>query len=571
MRQKRNTYTNLDDYFLFYQGHQLYQDDEVCRKNYEIAGLQEVKIKLLTAIAENKKIKVYADYDADGINSAALSQLLVSAIFYGLKAIPEEGVRQAFREVGIETDISPFLSAATPNFATHIPRRFSEGYGIKPASLDSIDADVLITVDNGISAIEAVELAKRKGMEVIVLDHHLPQTNANNRPVYPNADILIDPEAIPSSADYNGYCGAGLVFKLIEAVMPSNTALHNKAAALAAIGTIADVVPLTKDNRRIVKQGLQSINCYQAPIGLMQMVASCGLTGRVGVEDISYGIGPMINAAGRMFDDGGQEVLNTLLESNPDIALVKALQLKEVNTKRKSMVDAQMSMINIDNSDPINFILVNPLSDDPIAGILGLIAGKLTEITNKPSFVFTCNNGICSGSARSDDEAVNPVINMLNTCRNLLSGFGGHAGAAGFSFPVQNMQQIHWVLSSYPVVPHDKTLYYDLDLNPTEAFAAIHKLSLMEPFGKGMPRPVFRVPVNFGTGTTSFYRVLGKDQKTIQFMLPGNIKAIGFGLAERFFADRTPYSMLLYGDLCFEYYKGNRSVMFRILDYDRTV
>lgn len=569
MRQKRNAnaYTNLDEYFLFYQGHPLLLDNEICQKKYEITGLQAIKKRLLAAIAQNKKIQIYADYDADGISSGGLLHLLISSIFYGLKAIPEDGVRQAFEGAGIEADISPFLSAATPNFAIHIPRRFSEGYGIKPASLDSIDADLLITVDNGISAIEAIKAAKRKGIEVIVLDHHLPQQDSGNNPIYPNADILVDPEAIPGSADYDGYCGAGLAFKLIEAVMPRNKPLQDKASALAAIGTIADVVPLTKDNRRIVKQGLQALNHNIAPMGIVQMLASCGLSGRVGVEDISFGVAPMINAAGRLYDDGGEKVLYTMLESNPDIALSRAFQLKEVNAKRKAMVNAQMSVIKTDNSDPVNFILCSPLSDDPITGILGLIAGKLAELTGKPSFVFACNNGICSGSARSDDETINPVISMLDRSRDLLSGFGGHAGAAGFSFPVQNMPQVHQALSSYPVIPHDRTLYYDLDLNPAEASAAMQKLSLMEPFGKGMPRPVFRVPVSFGG--TSFYRIIGKNQNTVQFLLPGNIKAIGFGMAERFFADGAPNNMFLYGDLCMEYYKGTQSVMFRIQDYDR--
>ncbi|MBR1866359.1 MAG: ssDNA exonuclease RecJ2, partial [Lachnospiraceae bacterium] len=449
----------------------------------------------------------------------------------------------------------------------HIPRRFSEGYGIKPSSIDDIEADLLITVDNGIAAAEAIKIAKEKGMKVIIMDHHLPALDAEGEVIRPEADILVDPEAFPETADFDGYCGAGLTLKLIEKMFPKNVNLITKASAFAAIGTVADIVPLKEDNRRIVRKGLEAMNSNNMVMGLADLIMESGLSGHVDSESIAFKLAPTFNASGRLEDEGGQNVLAALMNKDPMGALVMAKQLIEINEKRKALIDDAISKVEIREEDPVNFTFYMDPDGTNVTGIVGLIAGKLAESTGKPSFAFTLDDsGVMKGSARSDDEDQNNVYLMLKSAEKYLLGFGGHKGAAGFSFAPENLENVFAALKAYPTKPHDPNLYYDLDLDPTEAYHTLSIMDQMEPFGKGMDRPVFRIEAHFSG--TEWYQTMGEEKQHLRFDLPGNLKAVAFHLAEQYEKDGFPMDVYLYGTLCWNYYKDRKYTQFRVDSYE---
>lgn len=198
-----------------------------------IMGMEEAADILLHAIESKSPITIVGDYDADGITSTAI-------LWHVLRYL----------------DVTP---------RTRLPKRYSEGYGLSMRVVDEIDSGVVITVDNGIAALEQVKAAKRKGLTVIVLDHHLPGNEL------PEADIVVDPHIAPEQSGFSDYCGAGLSYKMAQLLIDDDDFLR-KMEALAAIGTVADVMPLIGDNRIIVKEGLQCINQHDLPVGLLALI-----------------------------------------------------------------------------------------------------------------------------------------------------------------------------------------------------------------------------------------------------------------------------------------------------------
>lgn len=572
MRKKRGSYTTTEEYFESAHGYPLSEDGTRMQKSFHIKKMREAGQKIVDAIVNLKKIYVFADYDCDGITSAAQMELLITTLFNMLHALPEDQLKEslAFENVHCN-DTKAFYEACAPAFEMpHIPHRFSEGYGIKASSIDNINADILITIDNGIAGLEAVKKAKEKGMYVIVLDHHMAGTDRHGNAVYPDADILIDPEALPEESDFNGYCGAGLAYKLAEQMMPHNTALLDKMSAFAALGTIADCVPVKEDNRKIIKRGFSVLNSGGASNGLNGIIDEYKLNGRIDSEAIQFKLAPTINAPGRLKDDGGQNVLNLLSGDNVYASKIMSRQIIEANEFRKNLVNNALDQVQdlVRADDPINFIDFQGDGKRNISGILGLLAGKLTEQTGKPSFVFTTDNGLCHGSARSDDESTNNVHAILGRAAQYLTGYGGHPGAAGFAFREENKEQIHDLMVSGGIVPHDMTQYYDLDLDPCSAANVLETLDKMQPFGQGFEKPVFRIRVdftqkNFWTGAKK-----KDDHDNIKFVLTGGMYALGFGLQPEFLKDHEPRHLYLYGNLVWNYFNGRRSPQFLIDGYD---
>ena len=214
---------------------------------------------------------------------------------------------------------------------TRLPKRYSEGYGLSMRVVDEIDSGVVITVDNGIAALEQVKAAKRKGLTVIVLDHHLPGNEL------PEADIVVDPHIAPEQSGFSDYCGAGLSYKMAQLLIDDDDFLR-KMEALAAIGTVADVMPLIGDNRIIVKEGLRYINQHDLPVGLLALI---NVVGARKVDEQTTGIftiGPLLNAPGRLRDDGAMESLQLLITEDYAEAEAKAFALIETNNMRKDLL-----------------------------------------------------------------------------------------------------------------------------------------------------------------------------------------------------------------------------------------
>lgn len=525
---KRGNYYTFQDYIRCKTGKPLSSLNKY--PSYSVDRMDVAAARIMKAIKNREHIEVYTDYDADGIGSAVQIIML-------------------FRLLGAS------------NYNVRIPRRFSDGYGIQLHHVQAMpDGGLLIMADNGIKAMEAVIEAKRKGMDVIILDHHLSDIGRNG-PILPNADIIIDPEVISDGSDFTEYCAAGLVNKLIH-LMTNDRTLHQKAAAVAALSTVADVVPLKEDNRKIVQQGIWAMNHGMGTAGLQEIVGVCGLNGIVTSEDIAFKLAPMVNAPGRLYDTGGFSAAAVILEEDKNKALVNAAKMKTVNDNRKQQIKDAVAGITIDEDMPVMFVRADAVS----GGLLGIVAGKIAEQTGKPAFVYKVSNGIATGSARSDDESQNNVEAMLHNVSDLLIKFGGHPGAAGFSFAAENEKKLMDQMMTYPVKPHTAQYFYDLDLEPEDAKDTLLLMDQAEPFGKDMERPVFRIEAHFDYDL--FWKKMG-DGTHISFMLPGKLKAVGFGLTERFEEEGRPAHMYLYGCLVWNWFKGSCSPNFRIDDLER--
>lgn len=534
---KRGIYQTFEDYVYDKTGKTMDQLDKF-RSYYKINHLEDAAEVIMSGIKSGKRFGIYGDYDADGITS--VSQFILLMKLFGGNAVYK------------------------------IPKRFTDGYGINVNSMDDLgDVDILITVDNGIAAIDAIKKAIDRGMYVIIMDHHSVAVR-DGEIVLPESNILIDPEALPDGNDFEYYCGAGLTYRLLEYMVKKyyqeisdKSAAKStlmQAAAFAAIGTIADVVSLTEDNRRIVKLGLWAIEHEYATDGLNGLVKVFGIE-RLCSGDVAFKLAPALNAAGRLYDNGATQTAKLLLTSGEVNGLKAARKLKEINDQRKQLVEDAIQSVSVDPDAKINFIRCN---GGP--GIMGLIAGKITESTKKPTFAYSESNGICKGSARSDDEAQNNVKQILDSCQSLLLGYGGHPGAAGFSFAKENEAAIREALSKCTVVPHDTTDFYDLELQTDTATSTLRQMDKAEPFGKGMERPVFKIACDIDPSQQVVF--MGADKSHVKFMLPGNVQAVGFRMAEKYINDGKPGALNLYGDLTWNYYKGNATPNLLIKEYE---
>lgn len=527
---KKGNHRSLDDYIYAKTGKHISQLDKY-KSYYYLTLIPYIAQKIMTAIRLGKKIIVYADYDCDGITSAC--------------------------------EFSLILDSLGATYTIKVPKRFTDGYGVKKKFTTTLGPDcLLILVDNGIAAIEAIAEAKRKGAEVIVMDHHMAVNNKGNI-ILPNADLLLDPEALPEGNDFTDYCGAGLTYKLAQYMLKDQT-LIDHCTALAALGTIADMVPLHEDNRQIVTNGLSLINKGNATVGLQTLIQKLEYSGHVSSETVSFYIAPILNASGRLYDEGATWSALTLLESDYQKALNMADILMNVNKSRKEIVSRILDSIYIDPHDKVN-VIATP-AESPV-GCLGLVAGKITEETKRTTFVYSNVNGIYKGSARSDDENFNHVKNILDSISEYFIAYGGHPGAAGFSFDPKYEPIIREKLLNYPVIPHDMTPYYDLDLQCKDIDTTLEELDKCEPFGKGLEKPTFAMNCHFNSDC--YWKACGKDGEHIMFTIPGtNYKAIAFHMKDEYMRDGMPKNVRFIGNLNWNYYGGKKIPQFLIDDYE---
>ena len=458
-------------------------------------------------IAAQLPIAVFTDYDVDGLGAALIMIQL--------------------------------LQALGAQYYVYAPRRSVDGYGITNNFVSKLSGyrGLLITVDNGIAAIEQVNRAKALGWEVLIMDHHHALEN-DGIPEIPRADFIIDPEVFGTGCDFTHYCGAGLAFKLAQ-FMLDDQYLIDKLNTFAAISTVADVVPLIEDNRQIVKRGLELMNRGVGTVGLQKLLEYLQIRGFATAKDLGFSIGPMMNAATRMEAmyegwNGSDFVINALLCEDEMLASQYSMQLSEINKQRKEITAAALETVKCDILDSVNFIKV-----DAPAGLCGIIAPRVMEQNPKPTFVFMEENGVCTGSARSDDETQNNVKEMLETCRDLLIKYGGHPGAAGFSFKIENMDEIHKRLSEYPVVSNALKQVYDLELNKEDIVSTLCELDRIEPFGKGLEAPIFRVACRFNDrdqngNITEYWHGMGKDGSHLRLDLTPQLKAVAFNMKPQF-------------------------------------
>lgn len=429
---------------------------------FKLSGMKQCVDKIQEAIYEKKRILVFGDYDVDGMSATAIM----------LKMLSKKGVKADY----------------------YLPNRFVDGYGLTNDVIDKLNAEfspqLIITVDCGITCYEQVEYCKKLGIDIIITDHHeLPE-------ILPDT-IIVNPKILNQEYTFNGLCGTGVAFKIAQAIMQDDC---EEFLPIAAIATIADIVPLKDENRVIVAKGLKCLNNY-LPYGLKLLFKQNKLNlDRVDSSDIAFKIAPKLNATGRMGD--ASISLKLMLET--DIVKIKELlgKITECNTKRQDLCskvfDDCEEMLKDKNMSKLPAIILK--SDEWDSGILGIVCSRLLDIYNRPVILLSQNGDILKGSARSIDD-VN-IHQVLSSVHDILDVFGGHKVAAGLTLNVKNYDEFCNRIYSYMIqnisgrafVPIE---YYDLQLKENDLTEKFYDdLSLIEPCGCDNPKPKFLVKTN---------------------------------------------------------------------------
>ncbi|MCC8069016.1 MAG: single-stranded-DNA-specific exonuclease RecJ [Ruminococcus sp.] len=409
------------------------------------------------------KICIFGDYDCDGITSTAM-----------LKTYLE------------------FLGA---NVFTYIPER-SEGYGMNINAIDKINeqgANLIITVDNGISAHNEAEYIYSLGMQLIVTDHHQPSETL------PRAEAIVNPHRKDCPSKFKNLCGAGVVFKLIMALEGNDyNSVLEQFGDLVAIATIGDVVEISGENRKLVHDGLQYIKDSDR-IGILALseVANIDLE-TIDSTKVAFGIVPRINASGRF---GSPKTALALLTSEDESdALKLAQQLCDLNNQRKSTEDKIMQEIALQiESNPkiLNERVLIFSGNNFHHGVIGIVASRICEKYDKPCFVISNEEESSSrGSARGIGSF--SIFKCLEYCSSVLERFGGHQGAGGFSLKTENLQEFTKLILQYAddtfnIMPRT-SFNIDKVISPNEiTLENIKGLSILEPFGEGNKEPTFAI------------------------------------------------------------------------------
>jgi single-stranded-DNA-specific exonuclease len=431
---------------------------------------------LVDAIASKSKIAICGDYDADGMTSTALLLRALSAL-------------------GADVDYA-------------IPSRMSDGYGINRRIVEEFHAEgvkLIITVDNGISAVAAIARAVELGLQVIITDHHdLPQE-------LPPAQAILNPKLIAESSIYRGIAGVGVAYLLALALAErlDKPSLSDELLELFTLGTIADLAPLTGINRRLVKQGLQLLPNSQV-IGIQALIQMSGTQGAVATaakaakdnalkpEDIGFRLGPRINAIGRI--DDPQIIIELLTTQDMGVALARAIQCEAVNKQRQDMcAQIEREAIDLIQAGGYNIhqnrvlVIVHPGWHH---GVIGIVASRLVERYGVPVFIGTNEDDRhIRGSARSIPEF--DIFGALEYCHDLLGKYGGHHAAGGFSMPAENLAKFQQRLSEFAhqclEIEHLKHLVKIDAQAPLEAIdaALYEQIDAIHPCGIENPDPVF--------------------------------------------------------------------------------
>ena len=445
------------------------------------------------AIAKNQKIIIYGDYDVDGITGTAILWETIYSFY--------------------------------PNVAPYIPHRIDEGYGLSVKGVENIleqniEVGLIITVDNGIVAFDAVEFANQKNIDVVISDHHVPSKKL------PVCYALVHTTKL---------CGAGVAYLLAKEILKERkTKIKNEHLDLVALATVADLVPLTGANRILLKEGLKILNKTTRP-GLTELFREGGITPeKIGVYEIGHVIGPRLNASGRM--EHALDSLRLLCTKDRARARELAQKLGVTNKDRQVLTQettAAASLISekLIKNEKIIFVYDKKYNQ----GIIGLVASRLVEKHYKPSIVVSVGEKVSKGSARSITGF--NIIEYLRSFPTFLSEAGGHPMAAGFTIETEKLLEFKKAIEieAHAKIKDElltKTILVDLELEFGQINLALHKeLQRLAPFGMANPEPSFvsrRI-------TVRSVRTVGKDSKHLQLMLEkdGNlISAIAFGLAE---------------------------------------
>jgi len=465
-------------------------------------GMREAVDRIRKAVSQKEKVLIFGDYDVDGILSVV--------------------------------SLSKALQTLGGNVDFFIPDRLKEGYGLKKKYIDLVvqrKANLVISVDCGIKAVAFVEEAKKRGIDVIITDHHQPGS------YQPEALAVLNPALPGSKYPYKRLAGIGVVFKLIQALfdVESKSSQLPHYLKLVSIGTVADIVELKDENRIFVKFGLKALEDV-ANIGLKSLMENCGISGRrVSVGDVGFRIGPRINAAGRM---GLTDLAVRLFFSDtPQEAEEIVRRLDKLNSRRQRVEEKVFSQAN-------NLIKRKGLDkrykllllgcDEWHRGVIGIVASKIKDAFNRPVILFAYEDRKAYGSGRSIKEF--SLIDCLDRHKEMFLNYGGHTMAIGCELVQESMEPLKKAINAFvaPRITEDhlkRKLYIDAKIDFGDIdFSLLEILASLSPFGLGNPKPLFLTEKAIVSSQPK--KIQGRHSK---FILKKNgriFEALGWGKGE---------------------------------------
>ena len=507
-----------------------------------MADMDKAVSRLKEAVDARQKILVYGDYDVDGTTAVAL--------------------------------VYSFLGRFTDRVGFYIPDRYDEGYGLSYKGLDWASDNgyqLIITLDCGIKAIEKVEYARTKGIDVIICDHHLPEDEL------PHAVAVLDPKREDCHYPFDDLCGCGVGFKLVQAYAQRYGIPFEELEPLLDLQVVSiasDLVSMTGENRILAHFGLKRLN-ENPRKGLLAMINLAKLEpGHIGIDDIVFKIGPRINAAGRM--ESGRLAVELLTATDDRTAFQIGNKINDNNNERKSIDReiTQEALEMVHNGQALETenvtIVYNPTWNK---GVVGIVASRLVEAYYKPTVVLTKSNGFITGSARS--VAGFDLYASIESCADLLENFGGHVYAAGLTMKESSLQEFCRRMDKYvsehivksvltPVIEIDSRLDFS---QITPKFTRI--LKQFQPFGPGNANPVFLTEDVYDAGNGRKVGAGGVHMKLdlMQESQPyRQIAAIAFNMSD--FYDHIKAGNPI--DVCYSivenFYRGSSTIQLRLKD-----
>ncbi|MCL2108196.1 MAG: single-stranded-DNA-specific exonuclease RecJ [Oscillospiraceae bacterium] len=429
-----------------------------------IADMQKAAEIIKTALINGDKIVIFGDYDCDGVTATVM--------------------------------LYRYLTAQGGEVDWLIPSR-DEGYGLTAAAVDKLidmTPELIITVDNGISAVEETRAIKEKGVKLIITDHHtVPE-------ITPQADAIVNPKRPDDTSPCKNLAGCGVILKLIMAIEEDIDGVMEQFADLAAIGTIGDVVPLDGENRAIVKQGLEILP-FTENIGLYKLLRQCGFLNedddenRLTANALSFTVCPRINAAGRFAH--ADKAAELLLSESEELAELRANELQTLNNTRRDTENEILEKADVyfgENPHLLSERVLILRGDDWHNGVIGIVSSRIMTKWGKPSIVIADDGVALRASARS--VAGFPLVPMLEHCKPLLDKFGGHEKAAGFTAKSENLAELSAMIKTYcaehfPVMPLDSLSIDKVVREADLSLENVAGLKILAPFGEENPVPLF--------------------------------------------------------------------------------
>ncbi len=433
---------------------------ESLRDPFLLNDMSEAVRIIRDAVKKGESICVYGDYDVDGVCASAILNLYLKSI-------------------GAKTEV-------------YLPSRHNEGYGLNEEAIESISQrhKLLVTVDCGITAVSLVESAKNKGMRVVVTDHHKPDE------VLPDCPVV---NPLLGGYPFGFLCGAGVAFQLVSALGGREEAMQY--IDLAALATIADIVPLKDENRAIAVLGLRKLNSFEPRPGIRALIDASGLTGKeITAGNVSFQLTPRLNASGRLGD--AMRAYDLLTSYDRDLCAKLAEELNEENLRRKDLENAAIDEAEayLRDFDFVRRRVIIVEGENWNSGVIGLAASRLTEKYHYPSVVLTRDGDYYTGSCRSIDGV--DIQEALTHVGYLMERFGGHKMAAGLKLKSENLPEFKEKLNGYFLSAYDGSLWiptaeYDAEVDPGDLTVELVTLiDSLAPTGCGNPGALFLSGVN---------------------------------------------------------------------------